>query len=202
MHRLDSAVNTFIFELPFSFLIAAGEEPVVVAHSLTAAQNLGYTAETFKGIPLTALLPEPVVIAISAWLRTGGNPPAPRIATRLLHSDGSPVSGHIGLGKITFEGMTALALTLTEPTEAASQLLETKETIADNRRRDAMVMISNGISHEINNPLQMIFGLAELALLENQNPKINDSLREILRSAERVKAAVASLRSLTEPDKK
>lgn len=91
----------------------------------------------------------------------------------------------------------------TELEEKSRQLLETEKELARNERLAELGMLSAGVAHEINNPLAIIRGNAELLQMSiPAEAEDQEEVSEILTQAGRINRITSSLLTLARQDKR
>lgn len=91
----------------------------------------------------------------------------------------------------------------TELREKSRQLLETEKELARNERLAELGLLSAGVAHEINNPLAIIRGNAELLQMSiPDTAEDQEEVSEILTQAERINRIVGSLLTLARQEKR
>ncbi len=87
--------------------------------------------------------------------------------------------------------------------EKSRQLLETEKELARNERLAELGMLSAGVAHEINNPLAIIRGNAELLQMSTTtDAEDQEEVSEILAQAGRISRITSSLLTLARQDKR
>jgi signal transduction histidine kinase len=118
----------------------------------------------------------------------------------LLCNDGNDLVAEIDVAQGVFHQTPSLVFLARKKFPPGEDPISDAATVSGYGKLDALGIISQGMGHEINNPLQVILSSAELALVLNKNPDVVPLLQEIIGSAERVKEAILSLRNFAQPD--
>jgi PAS domain S-box-containing protein len=77
-----------------------------------------------------------------------------------------------------------------------------QEQLIQSEKLAGIGILASGVTHEINNPLSGIIGMAEIALEEEDPSKNEDYLRDILKCAQRIGEIVKGLKSYSRAAKK
>jgi PAS domain S-box-containing protein len=100
---------------------------------------------------------------------------------------------------------------LDEKGELASVIEHMKDITEEQRLQEQLIqseklagigILASGVTHEINNPLSGIIGMAEIALEEDDLSKNKDYLRDIMNCAQRIAEIVKGLKSYSRAAKK
>jgi PAS domain S-box-containing protein len=100
---------------------------------------------------------------------------------------------------------------LDEKGELASVIEYMKDITEEQRLQEQLIqseklagigVLASGVTHEINNPLSGIIGMAEIALEEDDPSKNKDYLKDILTCAQRIREIVKGLKSYSRAAKK
>ena len=84
-------------------------------------------------------------------------------------------------------------LTSEELKMAYEEMRKSQEDLARSEKTARIGTLADGIAHEINNPLQVIYGMAEIIMDEEDITEIKNHCRDILDAAERIKRIVHGL---------
>jgi signal transduction histidine kinase len=77
-----------------------------------------------------------------------------------------------------------------------------QEQLIQSEKLAGIGILASGVTHEINNPLSGIIGMAEIALEEDDLSKNKDYLRDIMNCAQRIAEIVKGLKSYSRAAKK
>jgi len=77
-----------------------------------------------------------------------------------------------------------------------------QEELVQSEKLAGIGILASGVAHEINNPLSGIIGMAEIALEEEDPPKKESYLKDILNCGQRISEIVNGLRSYSRAAKK
>ncbi len=83
--------------------------------------------------------------------------------------------------------------------EAHRELVAAQETIAQHKAMKAVGEMAAGAAHEMNNPLTVISGRAQLMQQESLDPRVRSGADEIVRASHRLSDLITSLRLYAEP---
>ena len=128
----------------------------------------------------------------------------------ILSKDGKAVPVEVNATLIEYEGKLADMAIIRDITErkrmeqereklyddlkrAYTELKEAQAKLVQSEKLAGMGTMAAGVAHEINNPLQIIIGLTELLMEENDPDQIAQDLGEVLEASERIRKIVTNL---------
>jgi len=185
--------------LPFLLFVCEGEPPVIGASTLLLRNLLGYGDSPIAGLPAQAVLDFPD----TRMLNSHADQPVPQYINQpalLIARNSTKVPVYIHVTQVS-PRRWAFVCCQTSMTGIPVQDGERVWDTGRNSSVDALRIVSDGMNHEINNPLQGILGSLELALKINKDPEVKEYLKFAIGEADRVKEAVLSLRFLVAPER-
>ena len=151
------------------------------------SQALGVTLENF-------ILPEDLPLVRERTLARQRGEPVPGVYEyRVRRSDGEERTVQTSATAIIYDGQPAELAVLRDITER-KQLEELRHR--EISRLATIGQLAAGVAHEINNPLGIILGFAELGLKEASLPKIYQKLEAVVSETQRAGRIVHNLLSL------
>jgi PAS domain S-box-containing protein len=199
--RANEYVNGVINSM-IEIMLVADDASRIQSLNATALQLLGYPEEAVIGKPVAMLFPE---------FQTGAELAAVRefseIETHVRARDGRlvPVLVSKSALKLSRAGeggrSVIVAMDISERKKAERLIAEQQSVIVQASKMSSLGEMASSIAHEINNPLHILLGRAELLGMTLEelaiaNPEILEGLAHIERMGQRIQKIVKGLQAL------
>ena len=189
-HALSESEDRFraVVESAYDAIMIADEDQVVVSANALARQYFGEERTTMLGCTLGEILPAEV--AGRSRVLLGPKLPAAEVGG-LQQEREFEVSKRLyryRLFPVAFHGSTSRQIGLviwdiTEEKRLQDQLMQAEELAS-------LGTLVSGMAHEVNNPVQAIYGMAELILDENASENVKEYAGDIIRYSQHIAAVV------------
>ncbi|MEE8606464.1 MAG: response regulator [Nitrospiraceae bacterium] len=189
-HALSESEDRFraLVESAYGAIIIADEDQVVVSANALARQYFGEECTTMLGCTLGEILPAEV--ASRSRLLLGPKSRAAEVGG-LQQEREFEVNKRLyryRLFPVAFHGSTSRQIGLviwdiTEEKRLQDQLMQAEKLAS-------LGTLVSGMAHEINNPVQAIYGMAELILEENTSENVKEYARDIYGYSQHIAAVV------------
>jgi PAS domain S-box-containing protein len=185
-------LDTIIQNVPDALLIIQADMTLKPLNT-TPAHTFGYDVAELEGRSFLDFVPEDKrEEALGRWHKALTGQPQ-RFEIELLRITGSRYSAQISLN--TVPGYGALLATVRDTTE----LRKLEARIRQSDKLAALGRLVGGAAHELNNPLAVIVGLAQLQLQEDLPPDTRADIAAMEQAARRAAAIVQQLRLFARP---
>jgi len=117
-----------------------------------------------------------------------------------LHADGTEFPIEASISNVSIEGSHLYTVTLRDISEkerAESMRASLEAQVRESQKIAAVGTLAGGIAHDFNNILAAILGNAQLALEDTGNPKVLESVREIIKAGVRGRDLVQQILSFS-----
>ncbi|RKY66090.1 MAG: hypothetical protein DRQ08_03990, partial [Candidatus Latescibacterota bacterium] len=117
---------------------------------------------------------------------------------RYIRKDGEERWAEIYASRISYEGRPAILVNfidITERRRLEEERERLRERLMQSEKLASIGQLVAGVAHELNNPLTVVTGYAELAVRRTQDEALRSQLRQILESAQRAASIVQNLLS-------
>jgi len=168
---------------------------VITSWNEGAERLYGYTAAEAIGRPISLLIPRELAHELTAILQKLSS------GERVEHFETTRVAknGRRIDVSVTISPVRDPSDRITGASSIARDITHRKRMEATTRERDTLRSVASlaaGAAHEINNPLAVVLGQAQLLALELQGAQ-RQRIAEILEAIDRIRAIVARMRHLT-----
>jgi two-component system NtrC family sensor kinase len=186
-----------LVETAKSAIISIDKEGMIVLFNPAAEELFGYSIEEVKGKELTILMPEryrdPYRAGLKSYIETGISDVLGKTIEFLglkKSGDEFPIEVSISACKVGGHTIfTAIIFDITERKNLQEQLIQSEKMAA-------VGQLISGVTHEINNPLTVVMGYAEVLLSEpNLDKGARKALQAIYDESNRCKKVVQNLLS-------
>lgn len=189
-HALSESEDRFraVVESAYDAIMIADEDQVVVSANALARQYFGEERTTMLGCTLGEILPAEV--AGRSRVLLGPKLPAAEVGG-LQQEREFEVNKRLyryRLFPVAFHGSTSREIGLviwdiTEEKRLQDQLMQAEKLAS-------LGTLVSGMAHEVNNPVQAIYGMAELILDENASENVKEYAGDIIRYSQHIAAVV------------
>ena len=177
----DTILKTIVEACPANFLVSRVDDGKVIYCPPGSRERFGGIVSTLEFF----LKPEDRQTYLDALLPTGVLNDYPVIFRR---GDGSLMRGLTSARVVEFEGEKAIVSStrdITEQLQIQAELERQREIAYQNEKLSALGGLLAGVAHELNNPLSIIVGYAQMLKGRVQDPTLERRIDRICQAAER-----------------
>ena len=192
------ALNAAITASALDCIVVIDESGCVIEFNRAAERTFGYAKAETLGRPIGELIvPEAMrqrhAEGFARYLRTGvARVLGRRVQMEAMRADGSQLPVELTITEVQVPGrrlFTANLRDLTEARQAEAELARSRETMHRNEKLAAFANLLAGVAHELNNPLAIVIGNAQMlrsdAIDAQVDPRIVARAETIQLAAER-----------------
>ncbi|MEQ9619479.1 MAG: PAS domain S-box protein [Deltaproteobacteria bacterium] len=193
----EERYRTFV-ETAKSAIIAVNEEGKIILFNPAAKEIFGYEKEEILDREFSSLFPDRYQEIISSEIGNGRGSAAVYFvesASELagLNKEGEEFPVDISLSTCKIEGQSILTAIIFDITERKNL----EEQVLQSAKLAAVGELISGVTHEVNNPLAVVIGYAEMLLSEQDmnNEESREAIKSIHGEAERARKVIQNLLS-------
>ena len=190
----SAALNAALIASALDCVIAIDESGRVVEFNSAAEATFGYRRDEALGQRIAELIVPPALRAqhtagLARYLETGvGTVLGRRIEIEAMRADGTIFPIELAIAEVRQSNIrlfTASIRDLTAARNAAAEIERQREAIHQQEKLAALGSLLAGIAHELNNPLAMVIGHAQMLRETGATPAIEERAAKIQNAAER-----------------
>jgi two-component system NtrC family sensor kinase len=201
----SEALNAAITASALDCIIAIDESSLVIEFNPAAEQTFGYKRADTIGRPIGELIVPPALRrrhqeGFERYLRTGeARVLDKRIEIEGMRADGSTFPVELAITEVRLPHrrlFTAYLRDLTAAREARLEIERQREALHQKDKLAALGSLLAGVAHELNNPLSIVIGNAQMLQDEAKDQTLAERARRIETAAERCARVVRSFLSM------